>query len=103
MSQVVQHLSLWRNATILPQRNSFLRDLIPRVFMRSIQYGLVVLGFFDAFHYAHHKQCQDSENSGNFGDCMHNFRLPKTIVVGGIFIQMVVLALLMVKLLLGGV
>ena len=36
----------------------FLRDLITRVFMRSIQYGIVVLGFLVFAH------------SGNFGDCM---------------------------------
>ena len=63
-------VSFWRHATILPQRNSFLHDLITRVFLRSIQYGIVVLGFFDAFVHAHHKHRQDSENSGNFGDCM---------------------------------
>ena len=60
-------ISFWRHATILPQRNSFLRDLITRVFMRSIQYGIVVLGFLV---FAHHKNRLDSENSGNFGDCM---------------------------------
>ena len=38
--------------------------------MRSIQYGIVVLAFLDAFVYAHHEHRLDSENSGNFGDCM---------------------------------
>ena len=70
MSQVVQHLSFWRHATILPQRNHLLHDLITRVFLQSLQYGIVVLGFLDASVYAHHKHRQDSENSGNFGDCM---------------------------------
>ena len=55
-------ISFWRHATILPQRN-FLRDLIIRVFLRSLQYGIVVLGFLDAFVYAHHKHRLDSENS----------------------------------------
>ena len=32
--------------------------------MRSLQYGIVVLGFLDAFVYAHHKHRLDSENSG---------------------------------------
>ena len=141
-------ISFWRHATILPQRNHFLHDLITRVF------GIVVLGFLDAFAYAHHKHRQDSENHGNVGDCVkgrirfmtaitpayahayqttclarhipgvphQNFRLPKIkarypyllharskyvkeamIIVGGLFIQMEVLALLMVKLLLDGV
>ena len=70
MSQVVQYFSFWRHATIPPQRNHFLHDLITRVFMRSLQYGIVVLGFLDAIVYAHHKHRPDSENSGNFGDCM---------------------------------
>ena len=30
----------------------------------------MVLGFFDAFAYAHHKHRRDSENPGNLGDCM---------------------------------
>ena len=63
-------ISFWRHATILLRRNHILHDLITRVFMRSLQYGIVVLGFLDAFVYAHHKHRFDSENSGNFGDCM---------------------------------
>ena len=30
-------------------RNHFLHDLITRVFLRSLQYGIVVLGFLDVF------------------------------------------------------
>ena len=63
-------ISFWRHATILPRRNHILHDLISRVFMRSLQYGIVVLGFLDAFVYAHHKHRLDSLNSGKFGDCM---------------------------------
>ena len=37
------------------RRNHILHDLITRVFLRSLQYGIVVLGFLDAFVYAHHK------------------------------------------------
>ena len=48
----------------------FLHDSITRVFLRSLQYGIVVLGFLDAFIYAHHKHRLDSENARNFGDCM---------------------------------
>ena len=40
------------------------------MFLRSLQYGIVVLGFLDAFVYAHHKHRLDSANAGNFGDCM---------------------------------
>ena len=148
-------VSFWRHATILPQRNHFLHDLITRVFMRSLQYGIVVVGFLDASVCAHHKHRSDCENSGNFGDCTkgrirlmtaitsayaHAYQATcftathawqshiKTsayesskpdirifpmfvpqhvkeamITVDGLFIQMVVLALLTVKLLLDGV
>ena len=50
--------SFWRRATVLPQRNHFLLDLITRVFLRSLQYGIVVMGFLDAFVYAHHQHRQ---------------------------------------------
>ena len=63
-------LSFWRHATMVPQRNNLLHDLISRVFLRSLQYGIVVLGFLDAFVYAQHKHCRDPANAGNFGDCM---------------------------------
>ena len=55
-------------------RNHLLHDFITRAFLRSFQHGIVVLGFLDAFVYAfvyaHHKHRLDSENAGNFGDCM---------------------------------
>ena len=63
-------LSFWIHATILPQRNCLLHDLISRVFLRSLQYGIVVPGFLDAFVYAHHEHRLDSTNAGNFGDCL---------------------------------
>ena len=63
-------LSFWRHATILPPRNRLLHDLISRVFLQSLEYGIMVLGFLDAFVYAHHKHRLDSANAGNFGDCL---------------------------------
>ena len=48
----------------------FLLDLITQVFLRSLQYRIVVMGFLDAFVYAHHQHRQGFENAGNFGDCM---------------------------------
>ena len=62
--------SFWRHASVLPRRNHFFHDLITRVFLRSHQYGIVVMGFLDAFVYAHHQHRQGFENPGNFGDCM---------------------------------
>ena len=50
--------------------NCLLHDLISRVFLRSLQYGIVVLGFLDAFVYARHQHRLDSASSGNFGDCL---------------------------------
>ena len=54
-------VSFWRHATILKQRNHLLHDLVTRLFLQSLQYGIVVLGFLDAFDYAHHKHRQSSE------------------------------------------
>ena len=58
-------VSFWKHATILPQRNHLLHDLISQVFLRSLQYGIVVVGFLDAFVYAHHQHGQGFENPGN--------------------------------------
>ena len=44
---------------------SFLHGLISWVFLRSLQYGIVVVGFLDAFVYAHHQQRQSFGNPGN--------------------------------------
>ena len=63
-------VSFWRHATKLPPRNCLLHDLISRVFLQSLQYGIVVLSFLDAFVYAHRKHRLDSANAGNFGDCL---------------------------------
>ena len=63
-------VSFWRHTTTLPQRNHLLHDLVSRLFLQSLQHGIVVLGFFDAFVYAHHKHRLVSKNAGNFGDCM---------------------------------
>ena len=71
MSQAVQHFGFFLEACYdIATKKFFLHDLITRVFMRSIQNGIVVLGFLDAFVHAHHKHSLNSENSGNFGHCM---------------------------------
>ena len=54
--------SFWRHATELPQRNHLLHDLITRLFLRSLQCGIVVMGFLDAFVYAHHQHRQERES-----------------------------------------
>ena len=63
-------MSCWEQATVLPWRNHLLLDLITHVFPRSLQYGIMVVGFTDAFVYAHHQHRRGIENPGNFGDCM---------------------------------
>ena len=55
---------------MLPWRSHLLHDLITQVFLRSLQYGIVVMGFIDAFVYAHHQHRRSIENPGNVGDCM---------------------------------
>ena len=70
MFKAVKHFSFWRRATILPPRNCLLHDLVYHVFLRNLQYGIVVPGFLDSFVYAHHKHRLDSANHGNFGDCL---------------------------------
>ena len=56
--------------TVLPRRNHLLHDLITHVFLRSLQYGIVVMGFIDASVCAHHQHRRSIENPWNFGDCM---------------------------------
>ena len=62
--------SIWEQASVLPRRNHLLHDLITQVFLRSLQYGIVVMGFMDAFVFAHHQHRRNIENPGNLGDCM---------------------------------
>ena len=62
--------SIWEQASVLPRRNHLLHDLITQVFLRSLQYENVVMGFIDAFVYAHHQHRRSIENPGNLGDCM---------------------------------
>ena len=40
-----------------------------QVFLRSFQYGIVVMGIIDAFLFARHQHRQGVENPGNFGNC----------------------------------
>ena len=43
----VRYVFFWeRQATVLPRRNHLLRDLITHVFLRSLQYGIEVMGFY---------------------------------------------------------
>ena len=62
--------SIWVQATVLPRSNHLLHDLTTQVFLQSLQYGIVVMGFTDAFVYAHHQHRRSIENPGNFGDCV---------------------------------
>ena len=45
-------------------------NLITQVFLRGLQCGIVVVGFIDAFVYAHHQHRRSTENPGNFWDCL---------------------------------
>ena len=54
----------------LETRHCLLHYMISWMFLRSLQHGIVVSGFLDAFVHAHHKHRRDSANAGNFGDCV---------------------------------
>ena len=60
----------WRQTTMLPRRSHLFHDMITQVLLRSLQYGIMVMGLIDAFVYAHNHQLRNMENYGNFGDCM---------------------------------
>ena len=63
-------LGLETNYCASTKKQSFPR-LESQVFLRSLQYGIVVMGVIDAFvytHIQHHRRNVD--NPGNFGDCM---------------------------------
>ena len=62
--------ALWGQADFRPRRDHLLHDLITQIVLRSLQYGITVLGIRDAFVYAHHQHRRNIENPGNFGDCM---------------------------------
>ena len=54
-----------------PRRGHLFHDLITQVFLRSLQYGIVVMGLIEAFFvYAHNHHRRNIENPGNLGDCM---------------------------------
>ena len=63
-------LVCWGPATVLPRRNLLLHDLITHVLLRSLQYGIVMMVFIDAFVYAHQQHRRSIENPGNLADCM---------------------------------
>ena len=80
-------LFLWRHATALPRRGHLLHNLITQEFLRSLQYGIVVMGLIDAFVYAHNHHRRNIENPGNFWglherkdslyDCHHSCLCPR--------------------------
>ena len=78
-SKVLGPISRYRVPDILPHMKLVLRASRPGLtvgFLRILcsglctQYGIVVMGFLDAFVYAHHQHRPIIENPGNFGDCM---------------------------------
>ena len=62
--------AVWRNAAILPRRGHLVHDLITQIFLRSLQYGIFVMGIIDAFVYAHNHHHRNADNPWNIGDCM---------------------------------
>ena len=63
-------VSIWGHVAVFPRRNHLLHDLITQVFLRSLQCGIVVMGFIDTFVYAYHQHRRSIEHPEFFGDCM---------------------------------
>ena len=61
--------SVWRLAALQPRRGHLLHDLVTQIFLRSLQYGIVVMGIIDDFVYSHHHR-RNVDNPWNFGECM---------------------------------
>ena len=47
-----------------------MHDLITPILLRGLQRGIVVMGVIDAFVYAHKYHSHNTDNLGNFEDCM---------------------------------
>ena len=62
--------SLWGQAAMQPRSSHLFHDLISQIFLHSLQFGVTVMDFIDAFVYAHHQHRRNIENPGNFGDNM---------------------------------
>ena len=60
----------WRTAAVRPRRDHLLHDLITHTLLRSLQYGIVVMGVIDAFVYARNCHRRNLDNPENFGDSM---------------------------------
>ena len=54
-------------AAVHPRRGHLLLDLISQVFLRSVQFGIIVMGFIDAFVHAHHQHRRNIDNPGTLG------------------------------------
>ena len=62
--------SVWRHSLIQPRRAHLLHDLVTQIFLRRLQYGIVVMGIIDSFVYAHNHHRRNLDNPRNFRDCM---------------------------------
>ena len=63
-------IAAWRDNAVRSRRGHLFHDLITQTILRSLQYGIVVMGVIDAFVYAHNYHRRNTNNPGNFGDCM---------------------------------
>ena len=63
-------IAAWRYAAVRPRRDRLFHDRMTQTLSRSLQYGIVVMGIFDAFAQAHNYHRRNTNNPGNFGDCM---------------------------------
>ena len=63
-------VSIWRNAGVHFREGQLFHDLITQTLLRSLRYGIVVMGVIDAFENAHNYHRHTANNPGNFEDCM---------------------------------
>ena len=63
-------VAAWRYAAVRPRRGHLFHDLIIHTLLRSLQYGIAVVGVIDAFVYADNHHRRNLDNPGNFGDCI---------------------------------
>ena len=63
-------VSIWRNAGVHFREGQLFHDLITQTLLRSLQHGIVVMGVLDTFENAHNYHRHNTNNPGNFEDCM---------------------------------
>ena len=59
-------VTIWRNAGVHFREGQLFHDLITQTLLRSLQYGIVVMGLLDAFENAHNYHRHNAKQSRKF-------------------------------------